>query len=102
MEFLGFASAPLCFAAFAAAALSMDRHHRQVTGQACPAPLRGHLRALSAALLLLAALLAMVGGGISFVTGVLGAGLAAGAVVGLLNLRPQLLRWLLPNGAAMR
>lgn len=100
MEFLGFAAAPLCFAAFAAAALSMDRHHRQVTGKACPLPLRRRLRALSAAFLVLAGLLALVGGGISLVTGVLGAGVAAAAVVGVLNLRPQLLRRLLPATAA--
>lgn len=102
MEFLGFAAAPLCFVAFAAAALSMDRHHRQVAGSACPAPLRGHLRALSAALLVLAAVVSTLGGGISFVTGVLGAGVAAGAVVGVLNLRPRLLRQLLPKTAAAR
>lgn len=102
MEFLGFAAAPLCFAAFAAAALSMDRHHRQVTGHACPATLRGHMRALSATLLVLATVVATIGGGVSFVTGVLGAGVAAGAVVGVLNHRPQLLRRLLPKTSAAR
>ena len=102
MEFLGFASAPLCLVAFAAAALSMDRHHRQVTGRACPAPLRGRLRALSATLLVLAVLIAAVGGGVSLVTGVLGAGAAAATVVGVLNLRPRLLRGLLPGAATAR
>lgn len=102
MQFLGFAAAPLCFIAFATAALSMDRHHRQVVGSACPAPLRGHLRAFSAALIALAAAISALGGGVSFVTGVLSAGVAGGAVVGVLNLRPQLLSRLLPRTAAAR
>ena len=102
MQFLGFAAAPLCFLAFAAAALSMDRHHRQVVGGACPPPLRGHLRAFSTALIALAVVISTLGGGISFVTGVLSAGVAAGALVGVLNLRPRLLGRLLPRTAAAR
>lgn len=92
MEWLGLATTPLCFAAFCAAALSMDRHHRQATGGACPADRRKRLRALSAAGLALAAALSAAGGGIGFVTGVLGAGVAAAAVMGVLVLRPGLLR----------
>ena len=78
--------------AFVAAALSLDRHHRQVMGGPCPADMRRRLRLISIAGFALAAALAVLGGSVAFVAGVLGAGAAAGTGVGLLNLRPQLLR----------
>ncbi len=92
MELVGIAAAPLCFAAFMAAALSMDRHHRQVMGGPCPADIRRRLRLISIVAFALAAALTVLGGSVAFVAGVLGAAAAAGAVVGVLNLRPQLLR----------
>lgn len=98
MEWLGLAVAPLCFAGFCAMALSMDRHHREAAGGPCPSGLRRKLRRLSLSLLGLAAATAIAGREIGVVAGVLGASLAAGAVVGLLNLRPQLLARLLPPG----
>ena len=98
MEWLGFAAAPLCFAGFCAMALSMDRHHRDAAGGPCPASLRRKLRRLALALFLIAAAAAIAGGGIGVVCGLLGASLAAGAVVGILSLRPQLLAGLLLAG----
>jgi hypothetical protein len=101
MELLGLAAAPLCFAAFVAAALSMDRHHRQVMGGPCPLDMRRRLRLISIVCFALAAAIAVVGGSVAFVAGVLGAGAAAGVVVGVLNLRPRLLRPLV-RGAGER
>ena len=98
MEWLGLAVAPLCLAAFCAMALSMDRHHRDAAGGPCPASLRRKLRRLALALFGLAAATAISGRGIGLVAGVLGASLSAGVVVGVLNLRPQLLARLLPPG----
>ncbi|KQW66433.1 hypothetical protein ASE17_05825 [Phenylobacterium sp. Root77] len=100
MELLGFVSAPLAFAAFISAALSMDRHHRQVTGHACPAERRARLRLSSKALFVLAILVGVIGGGVGLVAGILGAGLAAGAVVTTLTVRPALLARLLAPRAS--
>lgn len=97
MEWLGFAIAPLWFAGFCARALSMDRHHREVAGGPCPASLRRRLRRLSLGLFVLAAAIAVAGRGIGIVAGVLSAAAAAGAVVGILSLRPHLLARLLPS-----
>ncbi|CAN7226628.1 DUF3325 domain-containing protein [Phenylobacterium sp. LjRoot164] len=95
MELLGLASAPLAFAALICAALSMDRHHRQATGHACPPARRSRLRLASKALFVLAFLLGVMGGGVGIVAGVLGAALAAGVVVTTLTVRPALLARLL-------
>lgn len=97
MEWLGLAIAPLCFAAFCAQALSMDRHHRDIAGGPCPASLRRRLRRLSLVLFMLAASTAVAGRGIGIVAGVLSTATAAGAVVGVLSLRPRLLARLLPS-----
>ena len=97
MEWLGLAIAPLCFAGFCARALSMDRHHRDVAGGPCPADLRRRLRRLSLVLFMSAASTAVAGGGIGVVAGVLSAATAAGAVVGVLSLRPRLLARLLSS-----
>jgi hypothetical protein len=91
MAWLGLAIAPLCFAGFGAMALSMDRHHRDLTGAACPAGRRRKLRRLSLVVFVLAAATAILGRGIGIVAGALGASLAAAAVVGVLSLRTQLL-----------
>lgn len=97
MEWLGLAIAPLCFAAFCAQALSMDRHHRDIAGRPCPASLRRRLRRLSLVLFMLAASTAVAGRGIGIVAGVLSTATAAGAVAGVLSLRPRLLARLLPS-----
>jgi hypothetical protein len=103
MAWLGLAIAPLCFAGFGAMALSMDRHHRDLTGAPCPAGLRRRLRRQSLVVFALAAATAILGRGIGIVAGVLGASLAAAAVVGVLSLWPQLLaRICLAHGEAGR
>lgn len=91
MEWIGFLVGPLCFAGFAAMAMSMDRHHREAAGEPCPKPLRRRLRRQGWSLLLTAAATAVIGRGIGIVDGVLTASLAAAAVVGVLGLRPRLL-----------
>jgi hypothetical protein len=91
MAWLGFMIAPLCFAGFAAMAMSMDRHHRDAVGGPCPGPLRGRLRRLGWSLLATAAAIALIGHSVGIVVGVLSASMAAAAVVGVLGLRPRVL-----------
>jgi len=95
MGWLGFVIAPLCFAGFAAMAMSMDRHHRDAAGGPCPAPLRRRLRRLAWSFLATAAAIALIGRSVGIVAGVLSASMAAAAVAGLLGVRPRVLARLL-------
>lgn len=91
MGSLGLVIAPLCFAGFAAMAMSMDRHHRAAAGGPCPKPRRRTLRRMSWSLLAAAAVIALTGRSVGIVAGVLSASMAAAAVVGLLGVRPRVL-----------
>ncbi|MFC3376102.1 DUF3325 domain-containing protein [Rugamonas sp. CCM 8940] len=81
----------LCYAGMTGLALALDRHHRQLRGGDCPARLGMLLRAVSAALLLLALLSCIqywgVGAGIAAWLGCLTVG--AFLFIGLLPYAPR-------------